>query len=78
MSPRTFARRFREVTGTTPHQWLTGQRVQLAQQLLETTDHPVEHIAVECGFGTPANLRLHFQRLVKTSPAQYRRTFACD
>ena len=27
MSPRTFARRFREETGTTPHSWVTHQRV---------------------------------------------------
>jgi transcriptional regulator GlxA family with amidase domain len=76
MSPRHFARRFRAVTGTTPHQWLLGQRVLLAQRLLETTDDPVELVASRCGFGTAANLRQHFQRIVGTSPAAYRRTFA--
>ena len=38
MTPRTFARRFRATTGTTPHQWLLNQRVLLAQRLLETSD----------------------------------------
>ena len=38
MSPRTFARRFRDTVGTTPLQWLLTQRVVLAQRLLETTD----------------------------------------
>ncbi len=38
MSPRTFARRFRAETGTTPHVWLTSQRVLRAEELLETTD----------------------------------------
>ncbi len=75
MSPRTFARRFRATTGTTPHQWLLRQRVLLAQRLLETTDSPVELIASRCGFGTAANLRQHFQRLMRTSPIAYRRTF---
>jgi AraC family transcriptional activator FtrA len=75
MSPRTFTRRFRAVAGTTPHAWLTQQRVQLAQRLLETTDRSVEWIADECGLGTAANLRLHFQRVVRTSPLQYRRMF---
>lgn len=75
MSPRHFARRFREVTGTTPHQWLLAQRVGLAQQLLETTDRPVEHIAATTGFGTGAAMRLHFQRTLGTSPTAYRRTF---
>ena len=42
MSPRTFARRFLATTGTTPHQWLQRQRVQLAQRLLEVSDLPIE------------------------------------
>jgi transcriptional regulator GlxA family with amidase domain len=75
MSPRTFARRFRSTTGTTPHQWLLRQRVLLAQRLLETTDHSIELIASRCGFGSATNLRQHFQRVVRTSPNAYRRTF---
>ena len=75
MSPRHFARRFRATTGTTPHQWLLGQRVLLACRLLETTDEPVEAVAVRCGMGSAASLRVHFQRVVGTSPLAYRRTF---
>jgi transcriptional regulator GlxA family with amidase domain len=75
MSPRTFARRFRAVTGTTPHQWLVAQRVLMAQRLLETTDDSIERVADAAGLGTAANLRLHFQRVVGTSPLAYRRTF---
>jgi transcriptional regulator GlxA family with amidase domain len=75
MSPRTFARRFRATTGTTPGQWLVRQRVLLAQRLLETTDDPVELIALRCGFGTAAGLRMHFRRVLDTSPLVYRRTF---
>ena len=75
MSSRHFARRFRAVTGTTPHQWLLSQRVLLASRLLETTDDPVELVARRCGMGNAANLRVHFQRVVGTSPLAYRRTF---
>ena len=78
MSPRTFARRFRAVTGTTPHQWLLSQRILLAQRLLETSDLAVELVAERCGFGTAANLRHHFQRVVDTSPLAYRRTFRAE
>ena len=75
MSPRTFARRFVAATGTTPLQWLLRQRVLHAQRLLETTEDPVEWVAGRCGFGTAAGMRVHFQRLVGTSPMAYRRTF---
>jgi transcriptional regulator GlxA family with amidase domain len=74
MSPRTFARRFRDTTGTTPYRWVLRQRVLLAQRLLESTDLAVEAIAEQCGMGTPA-LRDQFQRIVGTSPGRYRRTF---
>jgi transcriptional regulator GlxA family with amidase domain len=77
LSPRTFARRFRAETGTTPYAWLSARRVELAQSLLETTDEPVERIAVLTGFGAPAALRHHFTAAVRTTPQAYRRTFQC-
>jgi transcriptional regulator GlxA family with amidase domain len=78
MSPRSFARKFRQVTGTSPHHWLLHQRVMLAQRLLETTDDSVERIAQAAGFGSAATLRMHFQRFVHTTPLAYRRTFCGD
>ncbi len=75
MSPRTFARRFRAATGTTPLQWLLRQRIALAQRLLETTELPIELIATECGFGSATALRVHFRRATGTTPQLYRRTF---
>jgi transcriptional regulator GlxA family with amidase domain len=76
MSPRTFARRFRAETGTTPHSWVTKQRVQAAEELLERTDHSIDWIAGEVGFGNAATLRHHFARVRGISPVQYRRRFA--
>ena len=67
--------RFREATGTTPHQWLLSQRILLARRLLETTDLSIDRVANEAGFGSPAALRMHFQRIVRTSPLAYRRVF---
>lgn len=74
-SPRTLARRFREETGTTPHAWVTAQRVAAAEEQLESTDHPVEWIAQQVGFGSAAVLRQHFARSRGVSPQRYRRTF---
>ena len=76
LSPRQFSRRFRQVTGTTPHQWLLAQRILLARRLLETTDLSIDRVADEAGFGSPAALRMHFQRSVHTSPQAYRRVFS--
>jgi transcriptional regulator GlxA family with amidase domain len=75
MSARTFARRFRAATGTTPLRWLLLQRIAAAQQLLETTDLGIDRVAEESGLGSAANLRLHFKRERLTSPSAYRRTF---
>ena len=76
MSPRTFARRFREATGTTPHHWMTHQRVLAAQQRLETTADSIDEVAEAVGFGSAATLRHHFTRQVQTTPTAYRRRFS--
>jgi transcriptional regulator GlxA family with amidase domain len=76
VSPRTFARCFREETGTTPLQWLLAQRVLEARRLLEASDLPVEAVAWRCGFGSAASLRDHFRRATATTPTAYRRAFA--
>lgn len=75
MAPRTFARRFRAETGTTPHEWLTNQRVLLARQLLEETDLSVESVAVRAGFGDAAAMRHHFGRRIGATPHAYRTAF---
>jgi transcriptional regulator GlxA family with amidase domain len=75
LSPRSFARRFRAATGTTPMQWVLRQRVLHAQRLLETSDLPIERVAERCGFGAATALRVHFRRFVGTTPVAYRRTF---
>jgi transcriptional regulator GlxA family with amidase domain len=75
LSPRTFARRFRAATGTTPYAWLTSRRVRLAERLLERGDLPVEEVARRSGFGSAAVLREHFVRERGVSPQAYRRTF---
>lgn len=75
LSPRTFARRFRAETGTTPAAWLIRMRVARAQELLERTDVPIDEVARLSGFGSPAGLRHHFSRVLRTSPQVYRRTF---
>jgi AraC family transcriptional activator FtrA len=76
MSPRTFARQFRQQTGTTPHQWLVHQRLLAARRRLERTDEGIDQIAEAVGLATAATLRQHFSRTLGTTPTAYRRRFS--
>lgn len=75
LSERTFVRRFRAELGTTPHHWLNRQRVLLAQRELEQSRLSIEEVASAVGFGTAQTLRLHFRRILRTSPTTYRGRF---
>lgn len=75
MSERTFARRFKAETGTTPGAWINAQRVLKAQELLEDTGMTIDEVSRAVGFGQAVLLRHHFNRAVGISPAAYRRVF---
>ncbi|GLH73462.1 transcriptional regulator [Geothrix limicola] len=75
MSRRSFTRRFQKETGTTVWSWLMQQRLAFAQRLLETTDHPIDHVATLAGFGSAVSLRLRFREALGTAPIAYRRSF---
>ncbi|GAA1536736.1 helix-turn-helix domain-containing protein [Streptomyces albidochromogenes] len=75
MSRRSFARRFAAATGTTPHKWLLAQRLNAAEELLETTDLPVEEVARRVGYAGAAVLREQFVRRRGVPPRAYRRAF---
>jgi transcriptional regulator GlxA family with amidase domain len=77
-SPRTFARRFREQTGTTPLQWLLAARVRRAQELLEIGGRTIGEVATASGFEAIVTFRNRFQQIVGVGPAAYRRRFAGD
>ncbi len=76
LTRRTFTRRFQKSIGTSFGDWLTGQRIELAQRLLEATEKSMDIVAFEAGFGSATSLRQHFAARLKTSPAQYRREFS--
>lgn len=77
LSRRSFARRFRAATGTTPYAWIVEQRIRLAQKLLEENlELTIEDIAVHTGFNSAGMLRQHFKRKFNCSPSDYRAKFA--
>lgn len=76
MSRRSFSRRFRETTGTTPARWVLMRRLDSARALLETTTWSVDRIAAACGFASAVTFRQNFVSAFATTPTFYRRRFA--
>lgn len=78
MSERSFIRRFKASTGTTPADWLTTLRVDRARELLESSALSIDMIAGQTGLGTATTMRHHFRRKLGTSPGAYRQRFAAQ
>lgn len=74
-SVRTFTRRFRDEVGMSPTSWLTQQRIEKAQLLLEETDLAIDRIAMDVGFGSATSMRQHLHAAIGASPSSYRSTF---
>ncbi|WP_030620736.1 GlxA family transcriptional regulator [Streptomyces sclerotialus] len=75
LSPRHFARAFRDEVGMTPGRYVDRVRLEAARRLLEDTTNGIERIARRCGYGTPESMRRAFLRTLGTGPAEYRRRF---
>lgn len=76
MSRRTFERRFCEATGHGPGEWLVGERIEAAKDILIRTTRPMEEVAEAVGFGSAHALRHHFRAKVSLSPSEFRREFS--
>ncbi|MEN8161896.1 MAG: DJ-1/PfpI family protein, partial [Myxococcota bacterium] len=62
MSPRHFARVFKQETGMTPARAALAARVEAARRRLEDGDDGVEGVAAACGFGSAEVMRRAFLR----------------
>jgi transcriptional regulator GlxA family with amidase domain len=76
MSPRNFARQYRETRKRTPARTVEGIRVDAARRALEETDDRIEDIARRCGFHSEEHLRAAFARHIGIAPRAYRDRFA--
>jgi AraC family transcriptional regulator, transcriptional activator FtrA len=76
MSVRTLQREFRAATGQAPYEWIVGERIGRARELLESTGLAQDAIAERVGIGSVESLRHHFRRRMGTTPARYRARFA--
>ncbi|MBB6246285.1 helix-turn-helix domain-containing protein [Rhodanobacter sp. A1T4] len=76
VSPRHFARIFRNEMGTTPGVWVETIRLAAARQLLEDEHGAPKQVAAQCGFADVDSFRRAFHRVFGLSPAQYRKSYA--
>jgi transcriptional regulator GlxA family with amidase domain len=76
MSPRNFARVYKQKTGRTPAKGVEVLRLEAARRMLENSPRKVDQIARLCGFGNEERLRTVFQRTLGVAPRDYRRRFA--
>jgi len=67
-----FARRFREATGTSPHEYVMGKRVEAAQTMLRRTRAPLREVAAACGFTDQSHLTRVFRQRLGVTPGQFR------
>jgi len=74
ISPRHFSRVFREETGQSPAKAIERLRVEAARLMMETTNHPIEIIARETGFGDRERMRQAFLRAFGMPPQAIKRT----
>jgi AraC-like DNA-binding protein len=63
---------FRDVTGATPHQYLTQRRIAHAAGLLAGGDAPVTEICFASGFGSLARFQAAFRQAWGMPPSHYR------
>src|SRR5262249_33788302 len=75
MSPRNFARVFKDQLGVSPGRFVLQLRIETARRRLEESTQSVERIAEDCGFGSTESMRCAFQRLLRVSPQEYRKRF---
>ncbi|WP_162946928.1 AraC family transcriptional regulator [Ruegeria sp. EL01] len=72
MSRFHFARRFKQVTGLSPHRYITTRRIEEAKRLLKS-DLPIATLAVMLGFADQSHFSSRFKAFVGTSPSAFRK-----
>ncbi|WP_275791157.1 AraC family transcriptional regulator [Pararhizobium gei] len=68
-----FIRAFRETTGVTPYQWLLGERIKRARDLLRSSNAPLAEVAIACGFADQSHFTRVFSAIVGATPGAWRR-----
>jgi LacI family transcriptional regulator len=75
ISRRALEQRFAATVGRSPHQELRRARLELARQLLLTSETKLREVAEKCGFFDLSNFTQAFRLHTGYTPAAYRRSF---
>jgi AraC family transcriptional regulator len=72
LSSSHFAHVFKESAGMTPLQFVTRQRITLAQQLIRETSRSLIEVGLEVGYSSPSHFAQVFRRVVGVTPTEFR------
>jgi len=72
MSPAHFTRKFKELVGVSPQDFITKSKLERAQQLLFYTDKSISEIAIEVGYNDPNYFSRIFKKTFQMTPKEYR------
>ncbi|WP_431129145.1 helix-turn-helix transcriptional regulator [Flagellimonas flava] len=75
MSLSTFKRKFKEIYQLPPQQYILGQRLAKAKDLLQVSDDSIQDIAFATGFKTIHHFSFKFKQHFGSSPSKYRLGF---
>ncbi|MDR7079787.1 YesN/AraC family two-component response regulator [Neobacillus niacini] len=76
LSPSHFSRIFKEETGMNFVEFLTEYRLEKSKHLLKMTSLPIDVIASQTGFSSPAYFSTTFKREEGQTPSEYRNMFS--
>jgi len=74
-SRRNIVRRFKQVTGITPIEYLQQTRIAAAKKLLEQTTQQMTEVIYKSGYNDPKAFRKIFRKTVGMTPSEYREKF---
>ena len=69
-----FTTLFKKQIGSSPQEYLLQYRIKIAQELLLTTDQPIQSIAQKVGYENQMTFSRTFKNIVGVSPLKYRET----
>ncbi|THB80742.1 MAG: helix-turn-helix domain-containing protein [Desulfobacteraceae bacterium] len=74
VNPYTLLRRFKRVTGMTPHAYRLNCRIERAKKLLQK-GLPLSQVALVCGFFDQSHFHRHFKAITMVTPKAYQVNF---